>query len=72
VLTKTLAVDEVMNEEGQLATAQEPKVDVDDAKFVAVLPPTITPPAGVVVAFEFKRIWPLAESRFVLFRFMSP
>jgi hypothetical protein len=56
VLTKTLAVDDVMNEAGQLETAQEPKVDVDDAKFVAVLPPTITPPAGVVVAFEFRRI----------------
>jgi hypothetical protein len=72
VLTKTFAFVEVMSDAGQVATAQAPKVEIEEAKLVVLLPPMMTPPALVVVAFEFKRIWPPAESKFVLFRLMSP
>jgi hypothetical protein len=72
VLAKKFALVDKTSDAGQLATAHAPKVDVEDAKFVEVVPPMTTPPAVVDVAFEFKRIWPLAESRLVLFRVMSP
>ena len=56
MLTKTFAVVEVMSDAGQVATAQAPKVEVDEAKLVVLFPPMMTPPAVVVAAFEFKRI----------------
>ena len=71
-MTTTFAVLEVTKDEGQVATAHDPKVLTDARLLVDVVPPMITPPVLVVVEFEAIRIWPLAESKFVLLRFTSP
>ena len=71
-MTTTFAALEVTKDEGQVATAQEPNVDVEDKDVDVVVPPMRTPPVVVEVEFEAMRIWPLAESRLVLFRITSP